>query len=145
MNDQAVIPVARPAGPALVPTLYTPPQPTLPPGYAPYPRWGYAMMPVRPRTDSMAVASAVCGFTGIIPIICQIAGLAFGILSLMRIRRSKLMGAPLGGAPWAIVGIATSTVGLLGWIGLFAGLSILGSSLESSSDLLQSLIPQGHP
>lgn len=90
----------------------------------------------------MAVASAVCGITGIIPIVCQIAGLTLGILSILRIRRSKIIGAPLRGTGWAIAGIVTSGVGLLGWIGMFAGLSMLSSSVGSSSDLLQTLLPK---
>jgi hypothetical protein len=153
MHEQTIVPVARPSPP---PTFAAPPiapivtahpmvpsPPPLPPMYAPPP--GYAIMPVRPRTDSMAVASAVCGFTGIIPIVCQVAGLALGILSLLRIRRSRLMGAPLGGAPWAISGIVLSGVGLLGWIAMFGAMSSVSSSFGSSSDLLGTLMKQVQP
>jgi hypothetical protein len=87
----------------------------------------------------LAVASAVCGLTGFVPIIGQVLGVVFGVLSLIRIRRSRATGSALGGAPWAVVGLVSSGAAMLGWIALFLAVSTVSSSLGSTSNLLDTL------
>ncbi|MFQ5495474.1 MAG: DUF4190 domain-containing protein, partial [Phycisphaerae bacterium] len=93
----------------------------------------------RPRTDSLAVASAVCGLTAVVPIISQLMGLCLGAAGLARIRRAKRAGRCLRGTGWAITGIVTSGVSLIGWIALFVGLAALSESLTNVSAALDAL------
>ena len=88
----------------------------------------------------MAVFSAVCGMTGIIPLVTQIAGLCLGFASLARIRRARRGGIHLTGKGWAITGIVTSFFGLLGWIGLGLAMTAVGTSLGNSNNELSTLL-----
>lgn len=97
-------------------------------------------MPQYGGTDKCAVASAVCGFTAIIPVISQIAGVVLGIIGLVRIHRAKARNEHLRGTGWAIAGLVMSGCALLGWIaaiGLLTFASVMftdaGSALEQLS------------
>ena len=95
--------------------------------------------PVVGRTDTLAVASAVCGFTAIVPVVSQVMGLALGIASLMRIRRARRYGSPLRGRGWALAGIFSSGFVLLSWIAIFAVMSAVSNSLTHTAHVLGSL------
>ena len=97
-------------------------------------------MPQYVGTDKCAIASAVCGFTAIIPVISQIAGVVLGIIGLVRIHRAKARNEHLRGTGWAIAGLVMSGFALLGWIaalGLLTFASLMfsdaGSALEQLS------------
>lgn len=90
----------------------------------------------RGPVDPLALVSAVCGFTAIIPIFSQVAGIGLGIASLGRIRRSRRRGRPLRGLGWAVVGLLTSSVSLAGWIALFVLLAWVGRTLGGVSQAL---------
>ncbi|MGB2984595.1 MAG: hypothetical protein WBE26_01820 [Phycisphaerae bacterium] len=96
---------------------------------------------VRRRTDEYAVASAICGFTAIVPLVSQVIGLALGLLSLSRIRRARRAGIELAGAKWAAVGIFSSAFALMCWIGIFIGMTLLTSSFSHSAESLSGLLP----
>lgn len=91
-------------------------------------------------TDGMAVGSAVCGLSGFIPLITQVAGLGLGFASLSRIRRARRRGVQLGGKGWAITGIVTSICGLLGWISLGLAMTALSASLGNSTDAMSTVL-----
>ncbi len=91
---------------------------------------------VQRRTDKLAVASAVCGFTALVPIISQVIGLGLGVVSLGRIRRAKRQGVELGGMRWAVAGIVSSGFMLLCWIGIFVAMALLTSSFAGSAESL---------
>jgi hypothetical protein len=88
------------------------------------------------------VASAVCGFTGIIPIVSQVAGLALGIMALIRIGRARRAGVPRKGTRWAVAGIVSSGLVLAGWVACFFVLSFVGSSFSDISEPLGNLLQQ---
>jgi hypothetical protein len=94
------------------------------------------------RTDGLAIASTICGFTAIVPIVSQVIGLILGIVSLSRIRRAKRRGEPRSGAKWAVTGILSSGFALLGWVGLFVLLNRLSTSLEQSTGSLNGILQQ---
>jgi hypothetical protein len=111
------LPLARPAGTG------PPPAQTGQPAYR--------------RTDPLAVSSAVCGITAIVPVLCQIAGLGLGIASLVRIRRARRDGSVLRGRGLAWVGIATSALALVSWIAVATMLAAVGNSLSDTTEALQ--------
>lgn len=88
----------------------------------------------------MAVASAVCGLTAIIPVVSQLLGLTLGVVSLVRLRRARRSGIELAGKCWAITGIVTSALALIGWIGLAVSMTLLGSSILDSAGALDGLL-----
>ena len=90
----------------------------------------------RRRTDEYAVASAICGFTAIVPLVSQLIGLALGLLSLSRIRRARRAGIELAGAKWAAAGIFSSGFVLMCWIAIFIGMMLLTSSFSHSAEAL---------
>lgn len=115
----AVIPLARPVQGLPVPLVTA--GPALP--YRPL-----------PRTHPAAVASAVCGFTALVPIICQVAGIALGILAIARINRDRRDGIATRGTGLAIAGISFSAVALAGWILLavaMAGVSAAFNQIDT--------------
>lgn len=95
---------------------------------------------VKTRTEPCAIASAICGLTGIIPIASQLIGLTLGVMSLIRIRRAKRVGTDLAGKGWAITGIVSSGFMLVGWIGFAAVMILLSSSILDSAGVLDSLL-----
>jgi hypothetical protein len=95
------------------------------------------------RADTLAVASAVCGFTALVPVLSQLAGLAFGIASLRRIRRARRCGIDLPGTGWAAAGIVSSALLLLCWIAVFAVFIFVGKSLANTADALSAITPSG--
>jgi len=95
---------------------------------------------VQGGTDGMAVFSAICGMTGIIPFVTQVAGLCLGFASLSRIRRARRGGIQLTGKGWAITGIVTSVFGLLGWIGLGLAMTAVSSSLGNTNEGLSTVL-----
>ncbi len=95
-----------------------------------------ARPPMRRGTDGLAIASAVCGFTAIVPVISQVAGLALGIASLARIRRARRCGVDLRGSGWALTGIFSSGFALLCWVVIFAVLLAVGSSFAHTAEVL---------
>jgi len=135
MNDLTQAPYARPAG-TMVTGISTQHTPVLAASANPA-----ANVPVHKRTDGFAVASAICGFTAIVPLVSQVIGLAFGTLSLARIRRARRTGIELGGAKWALTGIVSSAFTLICWIGIFVAVSLIGSSLSYSVESLNALTP----
>ncbi|MCH8147662.1 MAG: hypothetical protein IH987_06650 [Planctomycetes bacterium] len=91
-------------------------------------------------TDGMAVGSAICGMTGLIPLVSQIAGLGLGFAGLARIRRARRRGILVTGKGWAITGIVTSVFGLLGWIGLGLAMTAVSASLGNTNHALSTAL-----
>ena len=131
MNEPATVPIAHPAYPP------PPPGPLTPPTYAPP---GQYPPPAPQPTDRMAVFSAVCGLTAIIPIVSQIIGLTLGMISLRRIRHARRQGIVLPGAGWAVTGLVSSGFTLLGWLAFFAVMAVLANTFSNSTDSLSSLL-----
>lgn len=135
------VPLARPvpASPseAMVPT--DPPMATIVP-HSSDPDLRGDIVLIQGGTDGMAVGSAICGMTGLIPLVSQIAGLCLGFASLGRIRRARRRGIHLTGKGWAITGIVTSVFGLLGWIGLGLAMTAVSTSLGNSTDALSTVL-----
>ena len=71
-------------GPPPIP--YTRPTPVTPgphaqsPALAKQPVEGGANLAAAPRTDRLAIASAVCGLTAFVPVVSQLVGLVLGLL-----------------------------------------------------------------
>ncbi len=84
-------------------------------------------------TDRLAIASAVCGCTAIIPVVSQLAGFGLGIAALVRIRRKRRAGLPARGTGWAVTGILTSGFALLSWLFMGLVLSAVGSVFQQSA------------
>ncbi len=93
------------------------------------------------RAESFAVASAVIGVTGFIPIASQVASIWMGVLAILRIRKAKRYGLDARFKGWAILGLISSVIGLLGWVGMAIGAMFLSSTMGNSTDMLQGLIP----
>lgn len=93
------------------------------------------------ETDRLAIASAICGFTAIIPVLSQVAGLVLGIAGLVRIRRARQRGIRLRGKLWALAGIFSSGFALLSWIAVLAMLIAVRMSFAHIAGAL----PTGHP
>jgi hypothetical protein len=89
----------------------------------------------------MAVASAVCGLTAIVPFVSQIAGLILGVASLGRIRRARRRGVRLGGRGWAVAGIVTSGFVLLCWLVAGVALMAVGQVFSDTTDLMRHIRP----
>lgn len=121
-SPPVLLPIARPVGPAL-------PADT-------------AHVRLR-RADGLAVASAVCGFTVLVPVVSQLAGLVLGAASLMRIRRARRCGVSLPGAGWAAAGIISSALVLVSWIIVFAAFAVVGTALTRTADALGAIAPSG--
>jgi hypothetical protein len=90
-------------------------------------------------TDTCAVVSAVCGLTAIVPVVSQLAGLGFGLVSTIRLIRARRAGRLLRGWGWVFTGLLSSGVALIGWIVVFVAFGVLSSSLAESNASLQSL------
>jgi hypothetical protein len=95
------------------------------------------------RTDTCAVASAICGLTAIVPVISQVAGLVLGTVGMVRLRRARRAGRPLRGLGWAVTGLVSSGATLVGWVALFVAFGILGASLAKTTSSLDSLSKPG--
>jgi hypothetical protein len=135
MNDLTHVPYARPVG-VMVTGISTQDTPVLAASVNPA-----GNVQVHKRTDGFAVASAICGFTAIVPLVSQVIGLALGALSLVRIRRARRAGIELGGAKWALTCIVSSAFTLICWVGIFVAISLIGSSLSHSVESLNALMP----
>ncbi len=96
------------------------------------------------ETDTLAIASVLCGFTAVVPVLSQVAGLLLGIASLIRIRRARRCGVRLRGKPWALAGIVSSGFVLLSWIAVLAMLIAARISLLHTAGALRALFPPGH-
>ena len=96
------------------------------------------------RTEPLAVASAICGFTAFVPVLSQIIGLALGIASLLRIRRARRNGVPMRGALWAWMGIGSSGFVLLCWLAVFAAFVAIGASFQHTAGALDRIMPNPH-
>lgn len=118
-NEPPPLPCARPLGPDLIQ-----PPPTV----------------ASSKRDPLAVASAVCGFTGFIPVVTQVIGIVLGVAALLRIRRSRRAGIARGGTRFAITGLVMNGFTLVGWIALGSVFAILGNSLSQTSDSLSQLL-----
>jgi len=136
MNDLTPIPNARP-----IPLTVTRVAPNDPTPEALQVGGGPRTL-VRRGTEGFAVASAICGFTAIVPLVSQVVGLAFGMISLFRIRRARGAGIELAGTRWALAGITSSGFALFGWIAVFLAMGMLGDSLANSADSLSTLLEQ---
>jgi hypothetical protein len=90
-------------------------------------------------TDHLAIASAVCGLTALVPVISQVIGLVLGIASLRRIRRARQAGVEVRGKGWALTGIISSGFALLGWIAAFALLFLVGAVFACTGDTLDAI------
>ncbi len=136
MNDLAPIPYAKPISVTVTPI--SPDDRTLqvlPAGVAP-------RTLVRNKTEGFAVASAICGFTAIVPLVSQVIGLALGMISLSRIRRARRAGIELAGTRWALAGITSSGFALFCWIAIFVAIGVLSDSLANSAGSLSTLLEQ---
>ena len=140
MTDPIDIPYARPVQ-AIV-TRVPPDPPPVPTAQAVVspPNQPTQVATPRQRPDGFAVASAVCGFSAIIPIVAQVIGLVLGAVGLARIRRARRRGAGVGGVKWAVAGILSSGFVLLGWVGLFVAMNLLSASLTQSAGSLHNLL-----
>jgi len=94
------------------------------------------------KRDACAVGSAVCGFTGFIPVVTQVIGLVLGILAVGRIRRARLFGQQRGGMKHAVVGIITNGATLLIWVLVFVALSSVFRSVAGTAADLSKLVPR---
>lgn len=133
MNESLPVPVASPVNTPVTRVLVEP-LPTAPQGVS---GAGYPL--VRPSTDRLAIASAVCGLTAIIPVISQVMGLALGIASLVRIRRAGRAGVAVRGRGWALTGIISSGFALVGWVAMVAALLLVGSVFSQTAGSLDAL------
>ena len=134
MNESLPVPVASPVNTAVtrvsVDALPAAPQAV-----------GGSNYPLVPAgTDRLAIASAICGLTAIVPVISQVIGLALGIASLLRIRRARREGTLVRGRGWALTGIS-SGFALLGWVAMVAALLLAGSVFAHAADSLNALVP----
>ena len=136
MNSLEPVPTCRPIPPEVSLVPGPPPLPDV------LPRQASGIYPAPVKNDRFAVASAVCGFTGIIPIVSQVAGLTLGIMALIRIGRARRAGVPRGGTRWAVAGIVSSGLVLAGWVACFFALSVVGSSLSDITEPLGTLLQQ---
>ena len=114
-----------------------------PPGDEPWatPITGSPPPPPSVKRDACAVGSAVCGFTGFIPIVTQVIGLILGLLAIGRIRRARLFGQERGGMRHAVVGIITNGATLLIWIFVFVAVSCVFQSISTTAGDLSKLVP----
>ena len=94
-------------------------------------------------TDSYALASAVCGFTAIIPVISQVAGVVLGVAGLVRIRRARRAGRPRCGVGWACAGLVSSGIALAGWIVILVAFVWVRSTISGVTGQLSALSPRG--
>jgi hypothetical protein len=101
-------------------------------------------LPVRAGSDRLAVASAVCGLTAVVPVVFQVVGLALGVASLVRMRRARRRGLEVPGRGWAWVGIISSGFVLLSWVSVLGMLLAAGSSMAHSVDALNAIAPPGN-
>ncbi len=136
MNGLEPIPTCRPIPPEVSLVPGPPPLPDV------LPRHAGGINPAPVKNDGFAVASAVCGFTGIIPIVSQVAGLTLGIMALIKIGRARSAGVQRGGTRWAVAGIVSSGFTLACWVAFFFAVSFVGSSLSDISEPLGSLLQQ---
>ncbi len=118
------VPVARPAG-------FT----TITPGHG----GETYITTTQPVTDRLAVASAVCGLSGFIPVVSQLAAIVLGFMSLRRIKLASRHGVMVPGRGWAMTGIIGGVVSLAGWIAMAGFLALVGSSLSQSTETLSLL------
>lgn len=124
-------------------TQFAPAQGYFPVPHGSPPQWagGYQpqYMEIRRETDNAAIASAICGMTGFIPVLSQVAGIILGIVSLRRIATARRAGHDRRGKGWAWTGIVSSTGTLLMWIVVFAGIAVAGRSFGNSGTDLDQL------
>lgn len=78
--------------------------------------------------------------TAIVPVVSQVLGLGLGIASLRRLNRAKRQGVAVSGGGWAWTGILTSGFALIGWVGFFLALALVGSSIAGTQDSLQAVL-----
>ena len=90
-------------------------------------------------TARLAVLSTICGMTAFVPVVSQLAGLALGVISLRRIRRARRNGIKLPGRGWALTGVISSGITLLGWIAFIAVMAFVSDLLSQSSGALNAL------
>ena len=136
--SELVRPTARPIETAITRVHVEPVVPASPGSAGPSASWPLPF--VKQSTDHLAIASAVCGITAIVPIISQVMGLGLGIASIVRIRRARRAGIERAGTGWALTGIITSGFALLGWIALFSIMAVIGTSMAGSADSLGALL-----
>lgn len=136
MHEPSPIPYSRPTPVTAVTIEPIPQNVTL----APPPVAGGANLAAAPRTDRLAIASAVCGLTAFVPVVSQLVGLVLGVISLLRIRRARRAGVAVGGTSWAAAGIASSVFALLLWLGIMAAYAAVGSSLSHATNAFQPLL-----
>ena len=141
MDQPTTMPIARPAYAPPPPPPVHPQAMMAPVNGVPYPPQPQAPQP----TDRMAVFSAVCGLTALIPIVSQVIGLLLGIISLRRIRRARRQGVLLPGTGWAVTGLVSSGFTLLGWLAFFALMAVLATTFANSTDSLNSLLTTPTP
>ena len=136
MHGPPPIPYARPTPVTPVTFEPVPQNVTL----IPLPAASGANLVAAPRTDRLAIASAVCGLTAFVPIFSQLVGLVLGVISLLRIRRARRAGVVVGGTGWAAAGIVSSGFALLLWLGIMAAYVAVGSSLTYTTNAFQPLL-----
>ena len=90
-------------------------------------------------TDGLAVASAVLGFTAIVPVVSQVLGIGLGVAGLVRIHRARRAGLPRRGRLWAWLGIGSSTFALLAWIAVLAAFAVIGHAFGQAGNALEGL------
>ena len=100
-----------------------PPHPGPPgPGYGPYPPPPYYYPAYQQRrTNSMSIASMVCGICGFIYLIPAVLGIIFGIVALRQINRDKTDGRGM-----ALTGIITGSLWLIGFVVLIVAVITVG-------------------
>ncbi len=90
-------------------------------------------------TDGLAIASAVLGFSAVVPVISQVLGIGLGVAGLVRIHRARRAGTPRRGRLWAWLGIGSSAFALFAWLAVLAAFAIIGQSFGHAGSALENL------
>ena len=113
---------------AAVPGASVPPPPPAPPypgppgpGYGPYPPPYHYPAAQQRRTNSLAIASLVCGICGFVYLFPAVLGIIFGIVALRQVNRDKTDGRGM-----ALTGIITGSLWLIGFVVLIVAIITVG-------------------
>ena len=115
-------PWAAVPGASVPPPSSPPPYPGPPgPGYGPYPPPYYYPAAQQRRTNSLAIASLVCGICGFIYLIPAVLGIIFGVVALRQVNRDKTDGRGM-----ALTGIITGSLWLIAFVVLIVAIITAG-------------------
>lgn len=86
--------------------------------------------------DPLALASAACGLTALIPVTSQVLGLVLGLASLVRIRSARRRGLVRRGTGWAWAGIISSGLMLFVWLLILTVILAVGGTFVGAAGAL---------